>query len=149
MSDISIVKEIRELTGLSFKEINKALEETGNDRDKAIESLKKLGAQIAEKKSARATNQGIVSSYIHSNNKIGAMVEVLCETDFVGISPSFSELGRELAMHIAAMDPQNVEELMSQQYVKDPLLTVKDFIEQFVAKLGENIKVGKFIRFQL
>jgi elongation factor Ts len=149
MSDINLVKELRELTGLSFKEINKALEETGGDRAKTLELLKKLGAKIAEKKSSRTTNQGIISTDVHSTNKIGAMVEVLCETDFVGRNPMFSELARELAMHITAMDPQDVEELMSQPYIKDAGLTVKAFVEQFIAKLGENIKVGKFVRFQL
>jgi elongation factor Ts len=149
MSDINIIKELREQTGLSFKEINKALEEAGGDKAGAIELLKKLGAQIAEKKASRTTSQGIVSSYVHNTNRIGAIVEVLCETDFVGRNPIFSELGRELAMHIAAMDPRSVEELLEQLYIKDASLTVKAFIEQYIAKLGENIKVGKFARLQI
>lgn len=149
MSDINLVKELREQTGLSFKEINNALEEAGGDKAGAIELLKKLGAKIAEKKASRTTGQGIVSSYIHNTNKVGVIVEVLCETDFVDRNPIFSELGRELAMHIAAMDPQSVEELLEQPYIKDADLTIKALIEQYIAKLGENIKVGKFVRLQI
>ncbi|MGD0976939.1 MAG: elongation factor Ts [Minisyncoccia bacterium] len=149
MSDIETIKQLRDSTGFSFNEIRKALEEAGGDKARAIEVLKAHGASIAEKKSTRTTSQGIIEAYIHSTKKVGAMVEILCETDFVARNPLFSELAHELAMHIAAMDPADSKTLMAQPYIKDPDQTVANFIQNYIAKLGENIKVGKFARFQL
>jgi elongation factor Ts len=149
MSDIETIKQLRDSTGFSFNEIRKALEEAGGDKARAIEVLKAHGASIAEKKSTRTTSQGIIEAYIHSTRKVGAMVEILCETDFVARNPLFSELAHELAMHIAAMDPADSKTLMAQPYIKDPDQTVANFIQNYIAKLGENIKVGKFARFQL
>src|SRR3989344_3246809 len=102
MSDIELVKEIRDSTGLSFNEIKKALDEAGGDKARALEVLKAHGAKVAEKKAMRNTGQGLVESYIHSNKKVGVLVELLCETDFVARSPLFCELAHEVAMHIAA-----------------------------------------------
>lgn len=149
MSDVETIKELRETTGLSFKEIQKALAEAGGDKARAVEVLKAHGATIAEKKASRKTAEGLVESYIHSNRKIGVLVEVLCETDFVARNPLFSELAHELAMHVAAMDPRDNEELLGQPYVKDQDITIKDLVTQYIAKLGENIKVERFVRFQI
>lgn len=149
MSDTKLIKELRDITGLSFNEIRKALDEAGGSKKKALDVLKTRGATIAEKKAFRSTSQGIIESYIHATKKIGALVEILCETDFVARNPVFIELAHELAMHITAMEPADLKELLSQPYIKDQEITIQDLIQQYIAKIGENIKVGKFIRYQL
>lgn len=147
MSDVEIIKQIRDATGLSFNDIRRALAEAGGDKARALEILKAHGATIAEKKSARPTAEGIVESYIHANKKVGTLLELLCETDFVARNPLFGQLAHELAMHIAAMDPASIEELLIQPYIKDQDITIQELITQYVAKLGENIRVGRFVRF--
>lgn len=149
MSDINLIKELRDSTGMSLNDIRKALDEAGGDQTKAIALLKTRGASIAEKKSARSTQEGIIESYVHSTKKVAVLIEVLCETDFVARNPLFSELAHELALHVAAMDPADVDVLLEQPYIKDQALTVKELLHGYVGKLGENIKVGKFIRFQI
>jgi elongation factor Ts len=148
-NDVETIKELRNTTGLSFKEIKKALEEAGGDKMRAIEILKAHGVSLAEKKSLRATQEGVVDAYVHATKKVGALVELLCETDFVARNPLFLELAHELAMHVAAMDPRDADELLQQPYIRDQDVTVGELIVQYVAKLGENIKVGKFARFEL
>ena len=149
MSDVETIKQLRGSTGLSFGEIKKALDEAGGDKARAIGVLKARGAAVAQKKALRTTGQGIVEAYVHSNKKVGVLVELLCETDFVALNPSFGELAHEVAMHIAAMDPQDGQELLSQPYIRDQDLTIEQLITQYIAKLGENIKVGQFSRLQL
>ena len=149
MIDTGKIKQLREATGLSFGEINKALSETGGDESKALEILKARAAEIAAKKSTREAKEGIVDSYIHTTKKVGSMVEVFCETDFVARNSEFQKLARELAMHIAAMKPKDSEELLGQPFIRDENLTVAGLIEQYVAKLGENIRVGKFEVFEI
>lgn len=148
-SIVKLVKELRDATGFSFAEITRALAEAGGDKARAAAILKAHGATLADKKSSRATGEGIVEAYIHATKKVGAMVEVLCETDFVARNPMFGQLAHELAMHIAAMDPESVSELLKQPYIRDQDITVEELIRQHIAKIGENIKVGKFIRFQI
>jgi|SRR3989344_6463233 len=142
--DANKIKELRDKTGLSFNHIKKALEEAGDNIDKAIEALKSQGASVADRKSSRQVKDGVVETYVHSTRKVGCILELLCETDFVARNEEFRSLARELAMHITAMKPTNAEELVAQQYIRDPSLTVKNFIDQHVAKLGENIQVGRF-----
>jgi elongation factor Ts len=144
MADINKIKSLRESTGLSLNEIKKALDNNDGDEDKARESLKSLGLSVATKKASRTAEEGIVEAYIHSNKKIGSMVELLCETDFVARNDEFKTLARDIAMHLVAMKPENDKDLLSQQFVKDQSITVKDLINQAIAKLGENIKVGRF-----
>ncbi len=146
MDSLAAIKEIRDLTGLSIGDIKKALEEAGGDKQKALELLKTRGASIADKKADRSTGEGVVASYIHANKKVGVLVEVLCETDFVARNPMFSELAHEVALHIAAMDPQSPEELLTQPFVKDPSSTIQEVLNGYIAKLGENIRLGKFTR---
>ncbi|MEK7616072.1 MAG: elongation factor Ts [Patescibacteria group bacterium] len=146
---INAIKELRELTGLSFNEIRKALEEAGGEKQKALEVLKTRGAIIAAKKSERSTSEGIVESYIHSTKKVGVLLELLCETDFVARNPMFGELAHECAMHVAAMSPQTVAELLEQPFIKDQNKTVGQLITESIAKLGENIKINRFDRFQI
>ena len=146
---IDAIKELRELTGLSFNEIRKALEEAGGDKAKALELLKARGVAIAEKKSSRSTTEGIIESYIHSTKKVGAIVELVCETDFVARNPLFIELAHDCAMHVAAMNPQSIEELMEQPSIKDSSVTIGRIITDAIAKLGENINIKRFQRFEV
>lgn len=149
LTDVEKVKHLRESTGLSFNEIKKALDEAGGDETKAVEILRIRGVKTAEKKSSREVKEGIVASYVHATKKLGSMVEVLCETDFVAKNADFQELAKEIAMHIAAMRPGSVNDLLDQPYVKNPDVTVRDFINSHIAKLGENIQIGQFEIFQI
>jgi len=194
MISIDQIKSLREKTGISMIECKKALEEANGDENKAIEILKKKGIEVAEKKSGRETKQGIVEAYIHSNRKMGALVEVYCETDFVAKNSQFKELAHNLAMHITAMNPLYLSEkeipekviaeekellysqfkdsgkpekvieqivegklkkqheqicLLSQPFIKNPDITIKQLIDEYIAKLGENIRIGKFVRFEI
>jgi elongation factor Ts len=141
--------ELRRLTGFSYREIKQALEEANGDKTRAIEILKARGAALAEKKVSRTTQEGVINAYIHATKKVGAIIELLCETDFVARNPLFSELAHELAMHITAMDPKDVDELLEQPYIKDQDITIRDLVINYIAKLGENIKINRFVRFQL
>jgi len=153
MTDIKIsaelVKELREKTGASIMECRNALVEAKGDLEKAVENLRKRGKEKAAKKADRATAEGVVVSYIHSNKKIGAMVELLCETDFVAKNSEFQELAYDLAMHITAMEPSDEISLLSQPFVKNPDTTVEDLIKEKIAKIGENIQIGNFVRFEI
>jgi elongation factor Ts len=161
---IQIVKEVRNRTNAGIADCNKALLEVGGDIEKAIEFLKQRGAAIAEKKKDLATTEGIIESYIHHTKHIGALVEVNCETDFVAHTAEFKELAHDLAMQIAAAAPQflTTEEippeadadpqvacLLNQPFIKDPIKTVQEVITETIAKVGENIKVRRFARFEL
>jgi len=149
MVKIEDLKKIREITGVSMDAIRKALEEAGGEIEKAMGLLKERGALIAAKKVGRQTGEGVVSFYIHANGKVGVMVKLLCETDFVARTEQFKELGHEIAMHIAAMNPENVEELVAQSYVRNQDQTVDQFIKDYISKLGENIQIGEFCRFEI
>jgi len=149
LTDVEKVKHLRESTGFSFNEIKKSLDEAGGDETKAMELLRNLGVKMAEKKASREVKEGVVASYIHATKKLGSMVEVLCETDFVAKNSDFQELAKEIAMHIAAMKPGSVDDLLEQLYVKNQDMTVKDLINSYVAKLGENIQIGRFELFQI
>lgn len=148
-TDVDKVKHLRESTGLSFGEIKKALDEARGDETKAVEILRVHGVKMAEKKAARAVKEGVVASYVHATKKLGSLVEILCETDFVAKNADFQELAREIAMHIAAMKPIDAGDLLEQPYVKDPDVTIKDLINSYIAKLGENIQIGRFEIFQI
>ena len=143
-SEIEKIKSLRDSTGLSLGEIKKAMVEAGGDEEKAREILQKLGAKMASKKSERQVKEGVVDSYIHSTKKVGAMVELLCETDFVARNVEFQKLAHNLAMHIAAMRPGSNEELLGQPFVKDQAVTITELVNQYIAKLGENIQIGRF-----
>ena len=146
---INNIKKIREQTGLSVIEIKKALTEADGDEKKALEVLRSRGQESAEKKSLRLAKEGIVESYVHANRKVGAILILHCETDFVAKSPDFLELAHNLAMQVASMDPKDAEELLGQPFIKDQNLTVKELINKYIAKLGENIKIGGFSRFSV
>lgn len=161
---IDIIKKLREQTGAGIMDCKKALEQAGGDVDKALEILEQHGLAIASKKAQRVAEQGIVEAYIHMGGRIGVLVEVNCETDFVARTDEFKELAHNIALQIAAMSPQFIsadelpEEidgdpgtlcLLSQPYIKDPNKTVKNIIDETIAKLGENIRVRRFARFEV
>ncbi|MBX4190232.1 translation elongation factor Ts [Candidatus Parcubacteria bacterium] len=149
--DIGIeqIKALRDRTGLSVAEVKKALTEAGGDEAKAIALLKERGGAIADKKSSRELGAGIVEAYVHSTRRVGCMMELMCETDFVARNQDFQTLAHDIAMHVAAMKPANVEDLLAQPFIKDPEQTIKDLITQYIAKLGENIQIGRFELFEI
>ncbi|MEO2065836.1 MAG: translation elongation factor Ts [Desulfurobacteriaceae bacterium] len=189
-----MIKELREKTGAGIVDCKKALVEAGGDMEKAVEILRKKGAAKAAKKAERATAEGAVFSYIHGGGKVGVLVELNCETDFVARNETFKELGHEIAMQIAAMAPEYVSRedvppevvekekavlkeqamaegkpehivekivegrlakfysekcLLEQPWIKDDSKTIKDLITDYITKLGENIKVRRFARFEV
>ena len=143
------IKALREETGLSIMQCQKALEEAGGDKAKAIELLKEKGAEIAKKKGDRTLGSGVVSSYIHAGDSVGAMLELLCETDFVAKNPEFRSTARDIAMHIAAMKPADVGELLQQPYIKGSGETIGDLINGTIQKFGERTEIGEFIRYSI
>ncbi len=196
MADISavMVKELREKSGAGIMDCKQALAESDGDMEKAVDFLRKKGLATAAKRAGRATSEGTIQSYIHMGGKIGVMVEVNCETDFVAKTDDFIEFAKNLAMHVAAtcpvgIAPEDVPEsvldreraiyrdqalemgkpekmidkivdgkmnkffkescLLNQQYVKDPDMTIADYLNEIVAKTGEKIAIKRFARFQL
>ena len=158
------VKELREESGAGIMECRNVLLEAEGDMEKALKILKKRSLFKAERKKNRLASQGIIEAYIHSGERLGAMVEVNCETDFAARTDEFKELAHNLAMQVAAMSPQFVspeeapEEadieaqtacLLLQPYIKNLDMTVQDIINETIAKVGENIKVSRFARFEL
>ena len=147
MVDIELIKQLREETGISIGECKKALEE-GKTVEKAKEILKEWGKEMAAKKEDRQTGQGKVATYVHANGKVGVLVELRCETDFVANSADFENLSHELCLQIAAMGGE-VENIPEQPWIKDSSKTIKDLISETVAKVGENIVLRKAARFQI
>jgi len=189
-----MVKELRERTGAGMMDCKKALVEKNGDMDKAIEYLREKGLAAAAKKAGRIATEGVIESYIHGGGRIGVLVEVNCETDFVAKTPEFRELAKEIAMQVAASRPEYVEKadvpeeviakereifrqqalnegkpekvvdrmvegriekfykevcLMEQPYIRNPDITVRQLIAEKIAKIGENIKVRRFVRYEL
>ena len=196
MSEISAnkVKELRDISGAGMMDCKKALLESSGDIQKAMDFLRKTGIAKAQKKAGREVKDGIISTYIHPGSKLGVMLEINCETDFVAKTPAFQELSKDIAMHIAAASPISVSKenipsdvldkereiyldqaknsgkpqeiaekmvdgrmdkfckenaLLEQSFVKDPNMTVGEVITDIIAKLGENISISRFSRFQL
>ena len=160
----SAVKELRDLTGAGMLDCKKALGETKGDLERAKEILRQQGIAIAEKKASRETREGTVDAYLHSNGRLGALIELNCETDFAARTDEFKDLAHNLAMQIVAQSPQCIDEaempegtdvepeiacLLLQPYIKDPGMTIRDLINEAIAKVGENIRVSRFARFEL
>ena len=143
------IKKLREETGASVVECKKALDSFGGDFEKSLQFLQEKTSQSAEKKTDRETKSGIIEPYIHNSGKVGVLLELVCETDFVARNGSFKELAHNLTMHIAALDPKDREELFKQSYIKNSDQTIKDLINEKISKLGENIQVKKFIRYEI
>ncbi len=142
------IQKLREETNAGVMDCKKALEEAGGDLEKAKKILYEKGLIKANQKSERATGAGLLESYIH-NGRVGVLLELRCETDFVARNELFKELAHNLAMQIAAMNPENVEELLKQPSIKDESQTIEDLIKQYIAKTGENIRVERFCRYEL
>lgn len=149
MVDITLLKKLRNETSVSIADCRKALEESNNDYKEALGWLRKNGLEKAAKKSDRETSQGLIESYIHQNGRVGALVEVLCETDFVARTDVFKRLVHEMCMQAAAMNPKDVKALLKQEYIRDGSKTIEDLIKEAIAKLGENIVVKRFQRFEI
>jgi elongation factor Ts len=190
----AMVKELRDKTSAGMMDCKKALTETDGDMDKAVDLLRKKGLAVAAKRAGRATSEGVVETYIHAGGKLGVMIELNCETDFVAKTDEFRELARDIAMHVAASNPVAVERdgvpadlmererqiyveqaeesgkpanivekivagkidkflaevcLLEQKFVKDPERSVQDLITDCVGKMGENISIKRFARFQI
>jgi elongation factor Ts len=149
MTRIQKIKELRNKTGVSIALVSKALSEASDDIKKAEDLLKIWGVELADKKKEKATEQGVIASYIHHNGKVGAMVSLLCQTDFVAKNEDFKKLAYEISMQIASMNPKTSEELLNQAYIRDPKITISNLIKANITKLGENINIGDFVRLEL
>lgn len=189
-----LVKELREKTGAGILDCQKALQENGDDIEKAVDYLRQKGLAAAQKKAGRETNQGLIHAYIHMGGKIGVLIEVNCETDFVARNEEFKAFVNDLALQVAAAKPQYVRRedvpaatiekersiyegqakemgkppaawpkivegklekfyqescLLEQAFIKDPSVTIKDLLSQKIAKIGENMNIRRFTRYQL
>jgi elongation factor Ts len=138
------IKKLREESEASVADCREALDEAEGNFKKAIELLREKSLKRAEKKSDREVKAGSIFSYIHHNGRVGAMVSVACETDFVAKTDDFQKLGKEIALHLAASRPETVEELLDQDYVRDPSKNIQGLIKEVIGKLGENIQVVDF-----
>jgi elongation factor Ts len=148
MLTIDQVKKLREETSISITECQKALKEANGDMEKAKEVIKKWGKEVAEKKMERVAAQGIIDTYVHSGKKIGVMVELRCESDFAARSADFLTLSHEICLQLAAM-PCDETSFASQAWIKDPSKTIKDLMDEYIAKIGEKIVLDKFVRYEL
>jgi elongation factor Ts len=142
------IKQLREETSVSISECQKALKEASGDIQKAKEILKKWGKALAEKKKERAVGQGIIDAYIHPNKKVGVLLELNCETDFVSRGKDFQALAHELCLQVAGVDDEKTP-LEEQPWIKDPSKTIKDLVNEFISKTGENVAIKRHTRYQL
>lgn len=149
MYDIKKLKQLREETEVSFSLCKKALEESKNDMTLAKKLLSKWGVAKAQDKSGRSTGAGIIFSYVHHNKKVASLIQLACETDFVSGNKDFQALGQELAMQVASVMSETNEELLDQEYIRDPSKKISDLIKDAVLKFGENIQVVKFVRWSV
>lgn len=142
------VVKLREETGAGVMECKKALDEAGGDLEKAKQLIIQAGVAKAEKKAERKTGAGALEAYVHGG-RIGVLLEMRCETDFVAKNDKFKALSHDVAMQIASMNPQSVEVLLTQPFIKDPSLTITDLVTTAIATTGENIKIERFCRYEL
>ena len=143
------IKDLRAKTKAGVLDCRSALEECGGDLKKAEEWLKKKGIASAKKRTDREVKAGLVEAYTHADSRVASVVELGCETDFVARTDDFKTLAHELALQVAAMNPKNVKELLSQTYIRDDKMTIENLVKQAIGKLGENIKIRHIYRCQL
>lgn len=148
MASVDDIKKLREETGAGIADCKEALSQSKGDISQAKEWLKQKGFDRAAKKAERQVKTGVVEVYSHGG-RVGVLVEVLCETDFVAKTEDFKNLAHELALQIASMNPSSVEELLSQEYIRDNSQTIGDMVKSVIGKLGENIQIGRFERIAL
>ncbi len=142
------IQKLREITGAGVMDCKKALEESAGDFEKAKAFIQEQGLIRAEKKAGRETGAGLLETYIH-NDRVAVLLELRCETDFVARSQPVKKLAHDLAMHIAAMDPEDTDALLAQPYIKDESQTIENIIKYAIAMVGENIKVARFMRYEI
>ena len=147
--DVSLIRKLKEETGAPVIRVKKVLEEQGGDEKKDFEILRKEGFEKASKREGRETSQGLVESYIHHSGKVASLVELFCETDFVARNELFRELAHNLALQVASMGAKGSQDLLEQEYIKDPTKKIGDLVKEVVAKTGENIRVGRVFRIEL
>jgi len=146
--NLDTIKALRDETGAPVGDIRKALEDAGGDAKKARELLQQRGGEAAAKRQGRATGQGRVEAYVHHDGRLAALVEVNCETDFVARTDDFKQFCRDVAMHVAATNPEGqVGALLTQPFVKDQGTTIGDLLQALIAKTGENVVIRRFSRF--
>lgn len=165
------IKELRKITSASISDCKKVLHESGGDIQKAIELLRKHGLELAAAKQERSVKEGRIEAYVHMGNKIGVLLEVDCETDFVARNSDFSQFTKDVAMQIAACNPTYIKRedvtpeiidkekdkekfykencLLEQVFIKDPNITIKDYLGSLIAKIGENIVIRRFVRYKV
>ena len=146
---IEDIKKLRKKTGAGIADSRRALEEAGGDFKEAEDLVKDWGVAIAAKKAQRAVGAGLVETYVHAGGKVGAMVEINCETDFVARTDEFKNLTHEIAMQVAAMDAKDISDLLKQEYIRDSSKKIDDLVKETIAKVGENIIIKRFMRFEL
>lgn len=147
--DPKAIQRLREETSAGVMDCKRALEDADGDYEKAKALLSERGVASAAKKAGREAREGLVSAYIHAGGRIGALVEVASETDFVSRGEDFQKLAQEIAMQVAAMAPADIDALYAQSYIRDSSKTVKDLVTELAAKTGENVSVRRFQRFAL
>jgi len=147
MISLELLKQLREETGVSISECKKALEQSNGIKEEAKNLLKKWGKDIAGKKSGREIKNGIIDSYIHPNKRVGILLELGCESDFVAMSHDFKNLAHELCLQIAAIDSDTP--LLEQNWIKDESKSVKELIDECIMKVGENIAVRNSVKFKI
>ena len=143
------IKKLREKTGAGVMDAKKALEESNGDMKKAEAWVKEKGMARAEKKSDRETKEGYIASYVHTTGKVAALVEIQCETDFVARNEEFRSMAQNVAMQVASMNPETVEELLAQDFIKDGSQTIDQLVKTLSGKIGERFVVSKFVRYQV
>ena len=147
--DINQIKKLREMTKASVMDCKRALKECKGDLKKAEKELEKKALAKSKRKMGRETAEGIVEAYIHAGSKVGVLVKLACETDFVARNPEFLDLAHEIAMQVAAMKPKTVKKLLEQEYIRKPGTKIEILIKEAVAKFGENIKVVEFVKLEI
>ena len=149
MLDYNKLKQLRTETGVSFSLCKKALEETGNDTAAAKKKLNEWGVKKASEKAKRETGNGAIFTYVHHNKRVASLLELKSETDFVSGNDEFQKLGQELAMQVASITSKTVEERLNQEYIRDPGKKINELIKEAILKFGENIKIARFVRWEL
>lgn len=147
--DFKQVKKLRQITGAGIMDCRKALELSNGDLSKAQKKIKEKGAMVASKKASRKTKSGLVESYIHNGGRVGSLIKLTCETDFVSRNKDFQKLAHEIAMQVAAMNPKTIEDLLKQEYIRNPKVTINDLIKETIGKIKENIKIRDIKRMEI
>lgn len=143
------IRKVRNATGAPIFRVKKVLEEVSGDESSAKEILTKEGFEKADAKAARATSQGLIETYVHHSGKVASLVELMCETDFVARNEVFRVLAHDLALQVASLDAKSADELVKQEFIRDPSKTVNDLVKEAIAKVGENIRIGRIFRVEL